>query len=530
MTQTAPSYYWGDLFKVFYGAEESNEFLSKAEANFDSNVLTWNHKKNNGTEVSKAHMLEATGNTILRELCLLHFSVHLNGIARLCGVRVSSALKGIECYTTEDLKPIPLVNINSKFEAGCKFSLNAVGQHITDRPFGSGKAYVQHFWALSNSAGVLIGPKDVLKYKATVFKDTLGSKEKVEIVTKLKSYLAFCVSTYRNDYLSKSNDERLVAEPVMNWIRSYYSTTTLNVDPIENPLLTGMFLEFISKYTVFDTSFKKNVKHVTQFVSEYAPLISEIWEYEGRAKTQDARLIVGLRADDFCRNMNSLSLEDMEVTLGKSVVALELVIGERLMEEIEEMVDALLFESNPTVEYSHRWIGFFVYYGIHRTSKSRVDPRPEYIDVVLSEKYSIRVHMSKVEDFFNTCQRWNPRINVRRSFNGRKSNVAFEIFRRLNLRFPPLVEMKMQTNMGYLNIDYYKQVIFDGLNNEEMAYLCSVRKKVDLKLGAKISLLPKRKPTRNGRITLLERERKRSDNAHAKITRISKSLISLGDL
>ncbi|AYA58350.1 HSP90 [Blackcurrant leafroll-associated virus 1] len=530
MTQRPLTYCWGDLFKVFYGVEESNEFLLEAAQNFNPSMVTWGHKKEKGGEVSNKQLLEATGNDILRELCLLHYSVAVYGVAKQCGVRVNSALKGIECYTAEDLAPSEAVTAKTKFESGCKFSLNAVGQHVINRPAGTGKAYVQHFWALSNSAGVLIGPSEILKYKAIVFKDTLGVTPDVNIELKLKSYLAFCVASYRSDFLSKSVDERVVVEPVLRWLRDYYSTTSLSTDAFENPLLTGLFLEFVSKYTVFDTTFRKNAANVQRFINEYAPLVAEIWEYEGSPKSQDSRIIVGLHPDDFCRNLSTLSLDDMEVTLGGIVHSLEIVIGEKLMDDIDEMIDALLLQSNPNVVYSHRWVGFFVYYGLHRTNRDRIDKRPDYIDVVISKNTTVRVRMVEVESFFNECQRWNPGINVRRSFNGRKSCVAFEIFKRLNLKFSPLVEVKVPVNMEYLNVDYYKQVVYEGLNNDEIAYLNIVRKKVDLKLGAKLSLKSKEPVDKRMRSTFLERERKRSDNQHLRVSKISKSLISLGDL
>ncbi|AXN56990.1 HSP90 [Blackcurrant leafroll-associated virus 1] len=530
MNQTPLSYSWGDLFKVFYGVEDSNAFLSEAIKNYNPDMITWGHKKSTGGELPCSHLKGATGDTIVRELCLLHYSVAIYGFAKLCGVRVNSMLKGIESYTAEDLRPSGSVTNMTKFESGCKFSLNTVGQHVINRPAGTGRAYVQHFWALSNSAGQLIGPSDILKYKSIVFKETLGFQEKVEIELKLRSYLAFCVASYRSDYLSKSTDERVVVRPVLKWLEDYYSTTTLSTDAFENPLLVGLFLEFISKYTVFDTTFKKNVMNLQRFINEYAPMIADIWEYEGAPKSQDPRIIVGLHPDDFSRNLNSLSLDDMEVTLSGVVNSLEIVIGEQLFDDIEMMVDALLSESNPTVDYSDRWVGFFVYYGIHRTNRDRIDKRPDYIDVAMPKGRSVRVRMVEVENFFHECQRWNPNINIRRSFNGRKSSVAFEIFKRLNLGFRPLVEVKLPINLDYLNVDYYKQVTFEGLNNDEIAYLNIVRKKVDLKLGAKISLKPKKSGNPRKQPTFLEKEREKSDNKHLRISKISKSLISLTDL
>nr|UVK78312.1 MAG: heat shock protein 90 [Plant associated crinivirus 1] len=507
-----PSYSWGNLFKCFYGHDDGTKYLEYCSSNFNPNVLTVNHKLKNDRELSVIELRRAKGTNVTRELALLYFSETVYKVCELCGFNASVGFRGLESYTRKELHHGELVTEEELYDKTCKFSLATI---INRFPTVRKRYELEHIWALSNSCGSIVNLNEISKYKELVFSGIESDKFEVK-PNNYSEFLGYCLGVYKSEVLVGSKEKVLMYETPMNWIRRYYSTTNLDVtNDSTNLLLLGVCYEFIKTTKAFSTTFRSNCEKMQNFITDYAPLISKLWEFEGTASSQDPRLLVPLTSDDLMRDIRKLSLLDLLTTVGTKLYQTEIILTSEMIDNLTSKIDAILTEDNKDTPRKVRWAALFCYYAEYRTSRTRVEPRPDYYSISI-DGVDYSVNMQNVEGFFSSIQSREHDVNFRRQFNGSYSRITIPLLKRLKIRLKPIVNIDKIVDLDYLNVDYYKHLCHKDLTAFECEYIDHIRARVKFRCNSKLISLKGNNTVHPSVVTLVDK--RRNNKSHKKYT------------
>lgn len=424
----------------------------------------------------------------LNELALLYNSGELNNLGDLIGMSVNGLFDDVERKT-----PPKECLVVDQFAVGCKFSLEAVRNFLnTSGVRNPSELHVEHSWSLSNACGVLVNSDDTSQYKIIAF-SALPKYGKVSVIDcKIDTYAAYCIGLYKKYVLCK--DKFLIINRVLfgiffDYLRSYSLSYS---DLIDNPLLTGVILDFLLENKVYPSTYFVNLTTVRLFKDNVLPIIFDLWEFDRISDPLDERLIVPFDAVDFIVDEPRLSLYDSVVIINNVLRGVENVIESSALEGIEDYIDALLQRDNPSLSKDLRWCGLLLYYGVHRTAKVRVEKRPETFVFPKAltgfSKPSQSINMGSVENFLSKLQDKNLNVNIRRQFMGKHSKAAISLYKALKLDLPAISDLKTPDGLAYLNFDFYKHVCLSDVDFAEAQFLFKNRRRIDELLKNKLSV------------------------------------------
>ncbi|UNN55313.1 ORF5 [Cnidium closterovirus 1] len=289
------------------------------------------------------------------------------------------------------------------------------------------------------------------------------------------------MSIFERSKLPSLAGETHMFDDWLKYVVKYYSKSDLLYAKKEdNPLLTGLVYDFLRSNNVFLSTYSINQKNFQKFLEKVAPVITQTWDFSFREDPIDYRLLFDFSLPDLVdKDLLILNVSDMTVVMGSKLKYMEPLVQDSAFIELQEIVGAIMADENPGVEDGTLWICFHCYYGIYKTARSRVVPRPRVFVPPFQVK-SGPIKFEKLEKFFDDLQKKTPDVSVRRQFCGFLGADAIRVFKRLGMAFPTIAPIKIPDEFGYLNVDYYKRIPTSGLNQEELAILSDVQKSVDV--------------------------------------------------
>nr|AGY30964.1 p61 [Citrus tristeza virus] len=481
---------WGSLFRKFYGEAIWKEYLSESTRNFDERNVSLDHTLSSGVVVRRQSLLNAPQGTFENELALLYNSVVINDFVELTGMPLKSLMTGVEDRKVPD----ELISVDPH-EVGCRFTLNDVESYLISRGEDSTDVTaVEHSWCLSNSCGKLLSSTEIDAYKTMVFTKIFDSGV-FGVATKLETYLSYCISLYKK-HCMKDDDYFNLILPMFNCLMKVLASLGLFYEKhTDNPLLTGMLIEFCLENKVYYSTFKVNLDNVRLFKSKVLPVVLTVWVISEPDDPVDERTLVPFDPTDFVLDIPKLNIHDTMVVVGNQIRHLEHVVESDALDDLSQHVDLNLAADNPDLRVDLRWAGMFVYYGIYRCAADRVVERPALFNLpqkLLSQDdgESCLLRMSSVETLFNLVQKVNKDINIRRQFMGHHSKVALRLYRNLGLKFPPISSVRLPAHHGYLYVDFYKRIPDNAVDADELESLRQLRSSVDVMCKDRVSITP----------------------------------------
>nr|ABB59456.1 p61 [Citrus tristeza virus] len=480
---------WGSLFRKFYGEAIWKEYLSESTRNFDERNVSLDHTWSSGVVVRRQSLLNAPQGTFENELALLYNSVVINDFVELTGMPLKS-MTGIEDRKVPD----ELISVDPH-EVGCNFTLIDVESYLMSRGEDfADLAAVEHSWCFSNSCGRLFSSTEIDAYKTLVFTKNFDSNVS-RVTTKLETYLSYCISLYKK-HCMKDDDYFNQILPMFNCLMKVLASLGLFYENhADNPLLTGMLIEFCLENKVYYSTFKVNLDNVRLFKSKVLPVVLTVWDISEPDDPMDERVLIPFDPTDFVLDLPKLNIHDTMVVVGNQIRQLEYVVESDALDDLSQHVDLRLAADNPDLRVCLRWAGMFVYYAVYRCVVDRAVERPTLFRLpqkllTQDDGESCSLHMGSVEALFNLVQKVNKDIYVRRQFMGRHSEVAFRLYRNLGLRFPPISSVRLPAHHGYLYVDFYKRVPDGAVTAVELESLRQLRSSVDVMCKDRVSITP----------------------------------------
>lgn len=442
-------------------------------------------------------MLAARPGTLPMEIRFLLRSEHKHGWADLCGLKITSCLR--EIYSAENFSSAELITVDAR-NIGNKFSEEEVKVFLSKKGIGAGNQFiVGHCWSLSNSCGELTDPMDVERFVSLTFKSDDGMKnanDGLQLKGTFSDYLKYCLDLFDGSLLKSSVGRTQLFENYVKHVREYLSSTDLYYSkPIDNALLTGIIYDFCIEYKVYKSDYLANLANMRIFVSEYLPLISEIFSFGWSEAAPDIRLLFEIDPMDLILQVPTMSIIDSTVIINHRLRQLESYVDEDYNSMISSKVEALMVRDNPGVPLPYLWENLYLYYGQYRTAKERVVKRPTLYnipDLVRSRnpysKTLEKVDFSGVEGFFDLLQKGLPDLTLRRRFLGSKGMEALSVYKKYGIGFPPITRLTVPKEYSYLHVDFYKFLPNESTNQEERLIINNIMADVSqLCLGRLVS-------------------------------------------
>nr|QBZ78574.1 p63 [Grapevine leafroll-associated virus 2] len=467
---------WGSLFKKFYGEADWKKYLSKSIAAHSADVKNLpDTQLYGGRIVKKSDFESAAPKSFEQELGLFILSERDVGWGKMCGMTVEEA-----AYQLTNPNAFPIVaekcDPDVKTE-GQKYSMEDVENFMRLSNLDtSDRILVEQCWSLSNSCGVLINPDDKERFVSLTFKNNelINDSSNANIDCRVSDYLVYSMSLF-NQRAQKSQAGNIsLYEKYCTHIRKYLESTDLFfTSPDRIPLLTGILYDFCKEYSVFYSTYKRNVDNFRFFLANYMPLISDIFVFQWLKPAPDVRLLFDISAAELTLEVPTLSLVDSQVVIGHILRFVESYTADPAIDALEEKLDAIMKLDNPHLSTAQLWVGFFCYYGEFRTAQQRVVPRPDVYKTPESVG-SFEINMKNVERFFDKLQRELPSVSLRRQFNGARAYEAFKVFKGGNISFKPISRLNIPREFWYLNVDYFRHANRSGLSDEEILILNNI--------------------------------------------------------
>nr|WPR22218.1 HSP90-like protein [Grapevine leafroll-associated virus 2] len=467
---------WESLFKKFYGEADWKKYLSKSIAAHSADVKNLpDTQLYGGRIVKKSDFESAAPKSFEQELGLFILSERDVGWSKMCGMTVEEA-----AYQLTNPNAFPIVaekcDPDVKTE-GQKYSMEDVENFMRLSNLDtSDRTLVEQCWSLSNSCGVLINPDDKERFVSLTFKNNelVNDSSNANIDCRISDYLVYAMSLF-NQRTQKSQAGNIsLYEKYCTHIRKYLESTDLFfTSPDRIPLLTGILYDFCKEYSIFYSTYKRNVDNFRFFLANYMPLISDIFVFQWLKPAPDVRLLFDISAAELTLEVPTLSLVDSQVVIGHILRFVESYTADPAIDALEEKLDAIMKLDNPHLSTAQLWVGFFCYYGEFRTAQHRVVPRPDVYKTPESVG-SFEINMKSVERFFDKLQRELPSVSLRRQFNGARAYEAFKVFKGGNISFKPISRLNIPREFWYLNVDYFRHANRSGLSDEEILILNNI--------------------------------------------------------
>nr|ABB90535.1 63 kDa protein [Grapevine leafroll-associated virus 2] len=467
---------WESLFKKFYGEADWKKYLSKSIAAHSADVKNLpDTQLYGGRIVKKSDFESAAPRSFEQELGLFILSERDVGWGKMCGMTVEEA-----AYQLTNPNAFPIVaekcDPDVKTE-GQKYSMEDVENFMRLSNLDtSDRTLVEQCWSLSNSCGVLINPDDKERFVSLTFKNNelINDSSNANIDCRVSDYLVYAMSLF-NQRAQKSQAGNIsLYEKYCAHIRKYLESTDLFfTSPDRIPLLTGILYDFCKEYSVFYSTYKRNVDNFRFFLANYMPLISDIFVFQWLKPAPDVRLLFDISAAELTLEVPTLSLVDSQVVIGHILRFVESYTADPAIDALEEKLDAIMKLDNPHLSTAQLWVGFFCYYGEFRTAQHRVVPRPDVYKTPESVG-GFEINMKNVERFFDKLQRELPSVSLRRQFNGARAYEAFKVFKGGNISFKPISRLNIPREFWYLNVDYFRHANRSGLSDEEILILNNI--------------------------------------------------------
>ncbi|AWK68096.1 heat shock 90-like protein [Arracacha virus 1] len=477
---TFVGYSWGNLFLSFFGEEDYKNYLSEVSGYTGSQLPVNAMEFRDGSTLSAAMMMNSSPGTPQREMYLLLTCERTNEWCSLMSLNKYKATAGVNIFSR------PLVYITDAPTVGSKFSKSDVVTFLRRLGKDPAAANVEHCWFLSNSCGELIDANDTSKYSKIVNSGiTLALDEEVKLTSKSGEYLAYAISLYDSLQTESQSGRKKLYDRYLSYVIKYMAPSNLSYHtPEVNPLLTGLLYDMCDHDNVYVSEYVTNLNSFrSSFLEKYLPSVNDFWEYDFLQPAPDERLIFPLDDFDLVSKIPSLNINDSTVLLGGRLKYVESIFTHQFGDDLDGVIDAVLQQSNPSIKRETLWVALFTYYGVYRTAKTRIVPRPEVFTFPpgYPSELTCEVNFSTVEKYFSDLQTKAGNSNVRRNFMGAHASEAFRTYKALGIGFPPVSALNIPEKYGYLNVDYYKQAKVDHLTDEEATILKEVSRDVDAK-------------------------------------------------
>nr|ABK59999.1 heat shock protein 90 [Grapevine leafroll-associated virus 2] len=467
---------WGSLFKKFYGEADWKKYLSRSIVVHTTSVKNLpDAQLYGGRIVKKSDFESAAPRSFEQELGLLTLCEREVGWSKMCGISVEEAMYQLtnpEAYPVTAEKCDPDVKTE-----GQKYTMDDVVNFMRSSKLDvDDKVLAEQCWSLSNSCGVLINPDDKERFVALTFKNNelVNDSSNANIDCRVSDYLVYAMSLFNSRTQKSQAGNVSLYERYCAYIRTYLESTDLYfTSPNRIPLLTGILYDFCKEYNVFYSTYKRNVDNFRFFLTNYMPLISDIFVFQWVKPAPDVRLLFDISAAELTLEVPKLSLIDSQVVIGHVLRFVESYTADPAIEALEEKLDAIMKMSNPHLSTAQLWVGFFCYYGEFRTAQRRVVRRPDVYEVPESVG-RFEINMKDVEAFFDKMQREVPDVSLRRQFNGAKAYEAFKVFKKGKISFKPISRLNVPREFWYLNVDYFRHANRSGLSEEEVLILNNI--------------------------------------------------------
>nr|QBZ78520.1 p63 [Grapevine leafroll-associated virus 2] len=468
---------WESLFKKFYGEADWKKYLSRSIAAHASEVKNLpDTQLYGGRIVRKTDFESAEPRSFEQELGLFILSERDVRWSAMCGITVEEAayeLTNPRAYAYSGEKCVPDVKTE-----GQKFSMEDVKSFMLRSNLDVGdKVLTEQCWSLSNSCGVLVNPDDKERFVALTFRnnaDLISDQGTANVECRVGDYLVYAMSLF--NYRSQKSQSGNVSlyEKYCEYIRTYLQNTDLFFNTPERiPLLTGILYDFCKEYNVFYSTYKRNVDNFRFFLTNYMPLISDIFVFQWLKPAPDVRLLFEINAAELTLEVPTLNLIDSQVIIGHVLRYVESYTADPAIDAMEDKLEAIMKSNNPRLSTAQLWVGFYCYYGEFRTAQQRVVRRPDTYKTPDSVG-GFEINMKEVEEFFSKLQRELPNVSLRRQFNGAKAYEAFKVFKNGKISFKPISRLNVPKEFWYLNIDYFRHANRTGLSEEEVLILNNI--------------------------------------------------------
>ncbi|AAN63470.1 HSP90-like protein [Grapevine rootstock stem lesion associated virus] len=467
---------WGSLFKKYYGEADWRKYLSKSIVAHTANIKTLpDVQLYGGRTVKKSEFESATPRSFEQELGLLMLSERDVGWCKMCGITVEEAMYQI---TNPEAYPITAEKCDPDVKTeGQKYTMEDVMNFMRRSNLDiNDKILAEQCWSLSNSCGVLINPDDKERFVALTFKNNelVNDSSNANIDCRVGDYLVYAMSLFNCRSQKSQAGNISLYEKYCAYIRTYLENTDLYfTSPDRIPLLTGILYDFCKEYNIFYSTYKRNVDNFRFFLTNYMPLISDIFVFQWVKPATDVRLLFDISAAELTLEVPTLSLVDSQVVIGHVLRFVESYTADPAIDALEEKLDAIMKKSNPHLSTAQLWVGFFCYYGEFRTAQRRVVQRPGVYKTPNSVG-GFEINMKNVEEFFDKIQREVPNVSLRRQFNGARAHEAFKVFKKGNISFKPISRLNIPREFWYLNVDYFRHANRSGLSEEEVLILNNI--------------------------------------------------------
>nr|CAA51859.1 unnamed protein product [Beet yellows virus] len=470
---TPANYYWGELFRRFFGGREWKNLMSEA-ASVRRPVYARDFRFSNGEVLSRKIFSDSTGESFVREFSLLLTFPKTYEVCKLCGVAMEQALSGMNRLSDYNVSELNVVDVKT---VGCKFNIQTVTEFVKKLNGNLAEpSLVEHCWSLSNSCGELINPKDTKRFVSLIFKgkDVIESTDEAIVSSSYLDYLSHCLNLYETCNLSSNSGKKALYDEFLKYVIAYLETSDLEYhSPSDNPLVAGVLYDMCFEYNTLKSTYLKNIESFDCFLSLYLPLLSEIFSMNWEQPAPDVRLLFELDTAELLLKIPTINTLDSTFLYKNKLRYLESYFEDDSNELIKVKVDSLLTRDNPELKLAQRWVGFHCYYGVFRTAQTRKVKRDaEYKPCPALGEFTI--NMSGVEEFFDELQKKMPSVSVRRRFCGSLSHEAFSIFKRFGVGFPPITRLNVPVKYSYLNVDYYRHVKRAGLTQDELTILSNI--------------------------------------------------------
>nr|QQZ02305.1 putative protein p58 [Rose leaf rosette-associated virus] len=480
-----PTHEWGSLFRGVYGEPMWNQFLSDAVKTYNSNDFQEDHTMKNHTKISAKTLRSAPMGSRDHELALLHHSNNITGWSDICGIPKSMFLQGSE----EVRSDVTLHMDVDPTKVGCRFPMGAVEAFITEKCDRGEvtKVRIEHSWALSNACGKLVDADDLHEYKMMVF----GEKSKDVAIDAVDSsfgdYLSYCLGLYKKCTVATDSEMRVRAE-FFKYLAEVVNVYDFNYnEPSDNPILTGIMLDFVLSGKIFPSSYSVNLTNLRKFIYDFLPMILKIWVVTPVKEHFDERLIPPCELVDLAMDVPKFNLHDLNTVIKGNLRGLEIICEDPIMISISEIIFSKLEADNVGLDKKLLREGLFLYYGKYCTAKTRVVPRPLKFCV-----RGVEINLSGVESWFSRAQFAELNVNFRRDFMSYHVGEALQVYKSYGVRYPPKSDYTVPLNMAYLNFDFFKGVKDNVVSDEEHYHLKRICAAVDAKCRNLYSL---RKPS-----------------------------------
>ncbi|AIN39541.1 putative protein p58 [Rose leaf rosette-associated virus] len=472
---------WGSLFRGVYGEPMWSQFLSDAAKTYNSSVFQEDHVTKDKTKILAKTLRSAPMGSRDHEIALLHHSNNMTGWSEICGIPKAMFLQGSE----EVRSDVTLFMDVDPTKVGCRFSMDTVKNFIVDTcgEKDIAKVRVEHSWALSNACGKLTDADDLHEYKAMVF----GEKSKDSVIDAVDcpfgDYLSHCLGLYKKCTVATDSEMRVRAE-FFKYMAEIVNAYDLNYnEPSDNPVLTGIMLDFVLSRKIFPSSYAVNLANLRKFIYDFLPMILKVWVVTPRDVHFDERLIPPCELVDLAMDVPKFNFHDLNTVIKGKLRSLEIECEDPDMNVISEIVFSKLEADNRNVDKHLLREALFLYYGKYCTAKTRVVPRPSRFRVS-----GVEVSFTAVESWFSRVQFAELNINFRRDFMSHHATEALQVYKKFGVKYPPKSDYIVPLNMAYLNFDFYKGVKDSGVNEEEHYHLKKICAAVDAKCRGLYSL------------------------------------------